>query len=98
MQLAASAGPPLQHACCFTLTWSACAALPCSAPGVDVNDPDTTQTTTTIKVTPPEGGPFDKFILTVCRVGAQPADCKDVTCLPDKVAACPITGLTDNTP
>lgn len=64
---------------------------------MDVNDPATTQTSTTVKLTPPDGGPFDKFILTVCRVGAQPADCKDFTCAPAQVAACPITGLTDNT-
>lgn len=41
----------------------------CSAPGISVNDGDTTDTSTTATVTPPAlGGPWTNYKLTVCEV------------------------------
>lgn len=74
--------------------------MPRSPPVVAVNTPDTKQTTTTVKITPPvSGGPFDKFVVAVCPAGTNPnwASCPLFECSPAQIAACPITGLTPAT-
>ena len=63
-----------------------------------MNDAATTTTSTTVKVTPPaEGGPFDKFVLTVCPSAGPATACKAVDCAPANIAACPLTNLTPDT-
>lgn len=69
-----------------------------------MNDPDTTQTTTTVKLTPADATPVDKWVLTVCKTAKRAgrrlsqAGCLKFDCLPAQIAACPVTGLTPQTP
>lgn len=65
---------------------------------VAVNADSITQTSATVKITPPSGGgPFVKYVLAVCpkpQSGAPNWDaCPQTNCQPNQVAACPIAGL-----
>ena len=61
-----------------------------------MNDPATTTTSTTAKVTPPPlGGPFTNYKPTVCKTGTT--TCKTFDCAPANIAACPLTGLSPDT-
>ena len=60
-----------------------------------------TQSSAEIRINPPsEGGPFAKFVLSVCPKPARGAPnwdaCPQTTCLPAQAAACPISGLAAN--
>lgn len=73
---------------------------PCSW-SVAVNAASITQTAATVRMSAPSvGGPFDKFVLAVCRKPASGAVnwavCPQSTCLAAQAAACPITGLSAN--
>lgn len=66
---------------------------------VTVNGAATTQTSTTVKITPPtQGGPFERFVLALCPKPASSTpdwpSCPQVICLPAQAAACPVSGLT----
>lgn len=70
---------------------------PCSW-SVSVNVDSVTQTSATVKLNPPsEGGPFSRFVLSVCPKPASSTPnwdtCPQTTCLPAQAAACPISGL-----
>ena len=61
-----------------------------------------TPTSLTVKIKhPPEGGPFDRYIVAVCRKpqsGAPKWDqCPSSTCLPSQASSCTIAGLAPNT-
>ncbi|PRW44907.1 fibronectin isoform X1 [Chlorella sorokiniana] len=69
---------------------------------VSVVPDSVTQSSASIKITPPsEGGPFAKYVLSVCtkpRSGAPNWDaCPQTTCSPSQVAGCPVSGLNSNT-
>ena len=69
---------------------------------VAVNSAATTQTSTTVKITPPaQGRPFERFVLAVCPKPASGApdwpSCPQVVCLPAQATACPVGGLAAST-
>lgn len=63
-----------------------------------VDDALTTQTSAVAVITPPEGGPWGTYVLSVCPKppsGAPNWDaCPKTTCTAAQVAACPIAGLS----
>jgi len=55
----------------------------------------TSPTTANVVVTPPAGGPWEKYELTLCPVGGPLSGCKTLNCTTP--SSCPVTGLTPDT-
>lgn len=78
------------------------ASRPCCSWSVEASSGAVTQTTATVKINPPpEGGPYDSFVLYVCRkplTGTPNWDtCPTTTCLPSQVNGCVVSGLDART-
>jgi len=55
----------------------------------------TSPTTANVVVTPPTGGPWEKYEVKLCPVGGPASGCVTVTCTTP--SSCPVTGLTPET-
>ena len=65
----------------------------CSSPAVDAEP--TGPTSGEVSITPPAGGPYPYYEVTLCPVGGPASECVTTRCTTP--AACPVSGLTPET-